>query len=775
MKLRHSLLAVSLSGSLTAAPMPLPDAVIGSFAPVPAKVGTGPAAPAAPMESAAPSLNDCANAPAVLKALAIRLTPEQTKQLETDRFLLVPIETTSVAEPLPKSDEDRQWSFTRDEMLSAFAQLGGDPAAAARNNAQTRLVTSDVALHAWHRAFARTLEYIEQRRVRATLADFLAGALANARELRAKASEPAATRLAWTEARFAAPWILLGPPPPPDRSPADEPPAENAKPSAPPPYQDVVRERLAQAAKKLPPPVAEALGREITLVLEAKGMTPSPLFGSYDPDKPADYTQFKPRSHYTKNDALGGYFRAMMFLGRNGFPLNHTDATGDAMLACLVIARTPAKGNPPLKAWKELMEITGFFAGQSDDITYPEFRAWIAASLGQPALDTTAALAPDNLATLSNNLGKLRKPLIVSSPHTDQLTSPDSDPPAFRIFGQRFTWDARVLDRFTRGAPATMPSIPTTAMIAAAFGDPFAEKVAREFVASHAAEFDRRLPAVRQEIAAVNDASWFSSMAAKQLHVLSTLALPRTAHFPAFMRGDAFAAKNLESFLGSYTELKHDTVLYAKQVYAEAGEGGDSDKAPPPPHGFVQPDVPFWREMERLAIFAADGMARHKLIPDAAEEFSRFHLFARDVGAFRKIAEKEVAGAKLTTDEWETIRTTDFSYMASPLLSFDEPKPGDGKCALVTDVLTDASSGSVLQIALGRPYVMLALVGGNGGKRMVAGLAYNHFEFSRPLDAGRLSNEEWQQAIYQDQPVLPAKQKWHPPASTPLKLEPTSE
>jgi len=35
--------------------------------------------------------------------------------------------------------------------------------------------------------------------------------------------------------------------------------------------------------------------------------------------------------------------------------------------------------------------------------------------------------------------------------------------------------------------------------------------------------------------------------------------------------------KQLNTVLGSWSELKHDTILYAKQVYAELGGG------PPPP------------------------------------------------------------------------------------------------------------------------------------------------------------------------------------------------
>lgn len=44
--------------------------------------------------------------------------------------------------------------------------------------------------------------------------------------------------------------------------------------------------------------------------------------------------------------------------------------------------------------------------------------------------------------------------------------------------------------------------------------------------------------------------------------------------------------KNLESFLGSYTELKHDTVLYSKQMLAEMGGGMEEMDD----RGYVEPE-----------------------------------------------------------------------------------------------------------------------------------------------------------------------------------------
>ena len=55
--------------------------------------------------------------------------------------------------------------------------------------------------------------------------------------------------------------------------------------------------------------------------------------------------------------------------------------------------------------------------------------------------------------------------------------------------------------------------------------------------------------------------------------------------YPMFMQNEEWAKKNLECFAGSYTELKHDTVLYSKQVMAEMGGGMEEE---PDDRGYVE-------------------------------------------------------------------------------------------------------------------------------------------------------------------------------------------
>jgi len=42
---------------------------------------------------------------------------------------------------------------------------------------------------------------------------------------------------------------------------------------------------------------------------------------------------------------------------------------------------------------------------------------------------------------------------------------------------------------------------------------------------------------------------------------------------PAYMQGNNFINKIFNTILGTYIELKHDTLLYVKQSYAELGAG----------------------------------------------------------------------------------------------------------------------------------------------------------------------------------------------------------
>ncbi|PIZ25544.1 MAG: hypothetical protein COY47_05340, partial [Chloroflexi bacterium CG_4_10_14_0_8_um_filter_57_5] len=73
-----------------------------------------------------------------------------------------------------------------------------------------------------------------------------------------------------------------------------------------------------------------------------------------------------------------------------------------------------------------------------------------------------------------------------------------------------------------------------------------------------------------------------------------------------------WARKDLQTALSSWTELKHDTILYAKQVMAELGGGG----AEQPPHGYVEPNPEAYARLLALAQMTENGLQARSLLSD---------------------------------------------------------------------------------------------------------------------------------------------------------------
>ena len=784
---------ISFSAAAAAAPdggsaVTWPEVKLRRFAPVPE--GFGPLPEPRAVEAKAPTLAAASNAAAVLRRAGIRLTDEQKAFLETHRFVLLPITASGLAGRFSGGEDD---AGEPDEMLNVFSAMSdGGSGPFDRNPANSKLITPDVALHAWHRHFSHLLEHVEARQLKPRLERMLGDCVVNAALMATSEKEwDRAQRLRRVQAQFAAAWVLLGSDEP---APAPEPKSEDddeigpreepedlaaALPEDPRPLEA----RLAYAMARLPEELASALQTEVKAVLAMEGPERSPLFGRYDPDKQADWTQFRPRSHYTKSAPLRAWFRAMMFLGRNGWALRGDEGLGDALLAVSVLCEPGPFGRPPVEEWQRLMEMTTFFAGESDDLAYPELRAWLMKQDGDATLTAEEALDPARLKKRQAGLASLRPPRIVSDARGKEGPAA-AERVEFRLFGQRFGRDAWVIDPLLdHDGTGDRPPLVSGTVVMAAFGSGAGAEAARGFLRETGggaadrwiADFDKQLPDLADGLAAVKEDEWFSCMAAKQLHTIGQLAVPVGEWAPAYMRSPLFPRRQLGAMMGSYAELKHDTVLYAKQNYAELGEGGDTNgKPPPPPRGFVQPDLWFWTEMTRLAAYAAEGVRAHRLVPDAGEEFSTLERFRRDMDFCRRIALKEVSGKPLTEAEWDELWQFDLLYMDEATFggAMSAPDADRGKTAVVTDIITDGGSGRVLQIGTGRPLLMLALVAHEATPRLVLGTAYDAHEFIGPA-ARRMTDEEWRKGLYDEKPEARPRPAWVVPV--PKSAKPDSQ
>ncbi|MEK7618727.1 MAG: DUF3160 domain-containing protein, partial [Patescibacteria group bacterium] len=544
------------------------------------------------------TLASAANYEAIKKSFNLALTPGEEAHLTTEKSLLIPLSRSS----------NLVYSYTFDEMLTAFDRIGGNSSAVYREPQNAVFVTPDVVLHAYHKFFELTLEELEKGDLATLLDQFLSSLWENLKTQTAAAPSDTRPRFEKLLAQITVARVLFDTKNSPKPSYFDD---ENAaekynKADEKADTVDWARKNFKKYAPALPLALQKDVLSELTLIFEASQMTKSPLWREYNEIVDADYTQYTPRSHYSKTSRLRAYFRTMMYLGRSSYFFKEDVGITDSALLASQFSKKASSGVTPTEPWKKIMEVTGFYAGQADDITYTEWKEF---------LDKIGA---QNTDQIKQNLSSLRLPKILSEKIVKEgltdLNELIRETQGFKIFGQRFTYDAWILNQLSnedRALQLKPPSLPSSLYVPAILGSARAKEYLtpllvneRTLTLSELPKFFKKFDEVQKSIRAVEPAEWFSSMGTAWLDLLSTLTHTFGSGYPRYMQKPSFLDKQIQTFLGSYTELKHDTLLYAKQSYAElGGGGGDDDKLPPIVKGLVEPNVLFWRKLDALVTY----------------------------------------------------------------------------------------------------------------------------------------------------------------------------
>jgi hypothetical protein len=502
--------------------------------------------------------------------------------------------------------------------------------------------------------------------------------------------------------------------------------------------------------------------QEIELIFEAKGMGSSPLMGSQE-----DYTQYGPRSHYAKNVILRDYFRAMMYYGRTNFLLKSTEQTRDAININLLLTAEQ------IKQWESIYQPTSFFVGQTDDLTIYDYNQ-AANKIGFKASDESDTV----IAKLQSELATYRDPQIMSSVVIDQsvFTTTKEDlqksTKGFRFMGQRFTPDAFIFSTLTQGdelpdkaTGQSLPSTPTALMVSTLMGSKTSSSLLNEWIKNNAPESDKvlanRMVTLQDYFNKTTQAQWTQNIYWSWLYSIKSLFNNfNIAGYPMFMKSDDWNKKNLQGFLGSFTELKHDTLLYAKQSYAEKGGGGGDEPPPakPVPKGYVEPNIDFFDRLIALVNLSNDGLKQFDILPSFLQ--ARNIEFMEALKFYKSIAVSELENKKISDDDFEKLRLSAGSL--DQILKNPDSEillESNARSAIIADVHTDVKTGKILYEADGIPNYIYVAVKDVNGTRLTKGLVYSYYEFTNPI-AKRLTDQDWQNWNYTEKSKVPEMPWW---------------
>ena len=489
----------------------------------------------------------------------------------------------------------------------------------------------------------------------------------------------------------------------------------------------------------MPRDVSKDVKEQYDLIMSASGIKPSKLTGNEE-----DYSQYKPRGYYEGDKTLEKYFRAMMLYGRMHFDQSDEGMDQSALLMSLAINDT----NP--ETWESIYTVTSFFAGASDDLGYNEYMPLIEDVYGKDPKVSDIASDDKAWKEFHKRSTELRAPMINSIPIADSDEELDI-PSGFRFMGQRFTIDATIMQNLVYRSVGEFSDEdkrlrPDFLDVPAALGSEMAYSLLDKMGATKYKHYDENLDKMKKMFAGDDNPLWNASLYAGWLNTLRPLLEEKGKGYPQFMQNDEWTKKDLETFAGSYTELKHDTILYSKQVMAEMGGDWDEEKDF---RGYVEPEPVVYSRFEALAENTKDGLDKLGYLPKADKEnLTRLSELA---GNLKTISVKELENKKLSDDEYELIEIFGGEIehfwldVMKEQTGEEYPSADNYPAAIVVDVATDPN-GTVLEMATGLPSEIYVVVIVDGKPRIATGAVYSFYQFEQPI-SNRLTDSDWRKMM----------------------------
>ena len=520
-------------------------------------------------------------------------------------------------------------------------------------------------------------------------------------------------------------------------------------------------------------PVAGASSATINGLVQAavsgQGIQTSTLFGV---ERDIDMSQFNPRGHYTDSPGLGQYFRAMMWLGRIEFRLIETQSDGSQVFyrrqTDAMLLMSDLLGPDGLALWNRIEGVIRKFVGDADNMTPAQVPSLMSAlgitSVADGARVDDATMAQ---AIVTGGYGEQRiaSQLMINGTGSTTLSLNRS----FLIFGQRYVVDSYVFsnlvyDRVGHGTILRM--MPNPLDIAyAALGNDDALALLGDELAKYPYAPD--IEAMRTLVDEHGADYWNSTLYTGWLGALRALSpavagtTPAGSELPSIALTEGWGRRLVNTQLGSWSELRHDTILYAKQSYT-AGVLCEF------PDAYVDPYPDLFRRLQQFAQ-QGSGLADLATAAGQTDLASRvqtyFDTLASATGMLADMAAQELTGTPFTQAQMDFINQTVHvqamcggafteGWYANLFFAGDSAKE-DPTIADVHTEYTDEMGdvvGRVLHVGAADPRLMIATVNTCTGPKAYAGLAFSYHELVTD-NFQRLTDQDWATTLAAGQPA----------------------
>jgi hypothetical protein len=503
----------------------------------------------------------------------------------------------------------------------------------------------------------------------------------------------------------------------------------------------------------------------------------TPIYGG---KRAIDYSQFKPRGHYTKTVPLARYFRTMMWLGRADTGWNllppdpasgiESDVPRELRNAALLTQLLTITG--AIDRLEQIYAILDFMIGDGDNLTPPQTATLLRHLQVTELKGLTANAAVESFQQSLRNedfgTQQIRSQIVTSDPRSSRQVA---IPSLFQMFGQRYVVDSFVFskvvfDSIQFQGRKVERYMPNGLDVMFALGNNTVLPLLEEELTRY--PYAANLKACQQYVAELEPEFWHKNLYNLWLGAIRTLHSDQSTeqHLPQVMRTATWQRKQLQTQLASWAELRHNTVLYAKQSYS-------AQASCEYPAGFVEPYPELYARIKTFAEEAArriDAANYSTSIRDFTDikrrQIDFFKQMAATLDQLETLARKELAAEPFTDDDQEWLKkVVDIRSRGS-----GRPTYTGWYCQLyykgghrsaewdptIIDVHTDPNTKEALHVGVGNCNYLIVAIDNEDDHRIYVGPAYSYYEFQNPAE-DRLTDQAWQQLLIDRQePTRPA-------------------
>lgn len=481
-----------------------------------------------------------------------------------------------------------------------------------------------------------------------------------------------------------------------------------------------------------------------------------------------DFTQFTVRGHYLGDSTLERYFRTLMWYGR--FPVfvprsdeqyvwsePHFDAPMMVYMRDILKSNSQTYNN-----WVDLYEVTGALVGESDSINLLNLETALHNVFGNKATYLDDVAAEGGLAALTEELGKPEySQQILSQALVLQLIGVvlPRYPIVYNFMGQRYVPDSYMFqklcwDQVGYDSSGGRRIMPKGLDVFAALGSERAyQLLAPDFDYEG---FEENLENLTATFANMDESEWQKSSYTSWMYALESLTHPTYFDdYPEFMQNEAWHDEKLNTALASWAQLRHDTILYAKQTYIPAYFCSY-------PEAFVEPNPTFYSRMYALTqrtIEAVNLLSPSLVNPTITESFEALEEVTQKLEI---ISTKELAEEQLTEDEIQFIKTLVWNCGSGGFIGWYVDTihaiahAANSTSTLETPLIADVATfppgdmdypPQIKHVGVGHINVLIVLYPKSDGTLVTAvGPVFSYYEFEL-IGTKRLNDDEWKEIL----------------------------